>query len=232
MARTGMGSLFLDRCHPSGICPPFSDVRQQPAAPSTVQYSGIFSISATFHGTTNIDGKIISFEVNGKILGTAIPDSTEKLRLTNAPMKVELTNVAAEEKAGIYPVTVYLLDGVSKTALGSSALTVTSKNASISYNGDICGKKKQPVCLTCTITQDGDSSFGDLSLVRVNIEVYRVKKRSKHLYISFTLNCTEDGIAETTAKLPSGNYYILTSIIDDGYYKQTNILPEVRLSIT
>lgn len=200
--------------------------------PPTVQYSGVFSISATFHGTTNLDGKIISFELNGKVLGTSIFDFTAKSRLTNIPMKVELTNVVAEEKAGTYPVTIYLLDGISKTALGSSALTVTSKNALISYNGDICGKKKQPVRLTCTVTQDGDGSSGDLSLARINVEIYTVRKRSKQLYISFTLNCREDGIAETTTKFPSGNYYILTSIIDDGYYKQTNILPEVGFFIT
>src|SRR4030042_616888 len=176
--------------------------------PLNIQYSDMLIGKATL---TSLDAALQDMEVE---FGCMLPKETlitdESGEAYSTPYKIEESSGTSTD-----PVCVnfygddYYLPGYSE-----QYITVEKENASIAYNGNTIVEVGNPVTLSCKVSEEEDSSPGDITLTGPVTFSLTTEEGFEE---SYTAAVDSDGVATTTAELPVGLYKIIATI-DSDYY--------------
>jgi len=176
--------------------------------PSNIQYSDMLSGSATL---TSLGTVLENMEVEfGCMLQIETLITDEAGEVYSTPYKVEEQSSTSAD-----PICVnFYGDDNYLPGYSEQYITVEKEDASIIYNGDTIVEVGNPVTLSCGVSEEEDSSPGDITLAGPVTFSLSTEEGFNETY---TAAVGSDGVATTTEELPVGLYKIIATI-DSDYY--------------
>jgi hypothetical protein len=163
-----------------------------------------------------ISGKTITFTLGSQTVAI-VTDSNG----------IASTSIALNQPSGVYTVSVtFIGDEDYFESSDTKPFTIERENAIIEYTGDtVVPTTAKTINLRATVVESKDSSFGDLTKIKVTFSIYSGQLGPSYLYktvpavpVSQTGTPGVGVAMAAIANLPENGYLIVASIDDNAYY--------------